>query len=98
MAGDNYPDYNPQVEMSPAQDVSCVEHLDSPGDIQQTETAHANSLVEAAIACGMSSPTEPQSTAMPKPPRGLFVFHVLPPCKPQPIVSQIYVTRNAMLS
>ena len=53
--------------MSPAQDVSCAEHLDSPGDVQQTGTAHADSPGEAVIASGISSPTEPQHTAMPKP-------------------------------
>ena len=66
MAGDNYPGSNTQVEMSPAQDVSCAEHLDSPGDVQQTETTYADSSGEAVIASGMSSPTEPQSTTMPK--------------------------------
>ena len=67
IAGDNYPASNTQVEMSPDQDVSCAEHLDSPGDVQQTRTAYADSPGEAVIASGMSSPTEPQSTALPKP-------------------------------
>ena len=65
MAGDNYPGSNFQIEMSPAQDVSCAERLDSPGDVQHT--AHADSPAEAVIASDMSSPTEPQSAAMPKP-------------------------------
>ena len=65
VAGDNYPGSNTQVEMSPAQNVSCAEHLDSLGDVQQTGTAHADSPSEAVLASGMSSPTEPQFTAMP---------------------------------
>ena len=43
MAEEDYPGSNTQVKMSPAQDVSCAEHLDSPGDVQQTWTAHAQS-------------------------------------------------------
>ena len=66
MAGDNYPGSNTQLEMSPAQDVSCAEHLDSPGDVQQTGTAYAESPGEAVIASSMSSPTEPHSTAITK--------------------------------
>ena len=67
MAGDNYPGSNTQVEMSPAQDVSCTKHLHSPDDVQQTGTTHADSPSEAVIATGMSSPAEPQSTAITKP-------------------------------
>ena len=67
MAGEDYPGSNTQVEESPAKDVSHAEHLDSPGNVQQTGTAHADSPGEAVIASGMSSPTEHQSTAMPKP-------------------------------
>ena len=66
MAGDNYPGSNTQVEMSPAQDMSCAEHLDSPGDVQQTGTAYADSPSEAVIASGMSLPTVPHSTAITK--------------------------------
>ena len=47
--------------------MSCTEHLDSPGNVQQIRTAYADSPSEAVIASGMSSPAEPQSTAMPKP-------------------------------
>ena len=65
MAVDNYPGSKTQDEMPPAQDVSCAEH--SPGDVQQTGTAHADSPGEVVIASGMSSPTEPQSTAITKP-------------------------------
>ena len=52
---------NTQVKMSSGQDVSCVEHLDSPGDVQQTGTAHADSPSEAVIVAGLSSPAKPQS-------------------------------------
>ena len=44
--------------MSPAQDVSCAEHLDSSGDMQQTKNAHADRHNEAVNASGMSSPTK----------------------------------------
>ena len=67
MAGDNYPAYNTQLKMSPAKEVSHAEHLDSPGDVQQIGTANADSPSEAVITSGMSSPTEPQFTTMPKP-------------------------------
>ena len=46
----------------------CVaEHLDSPGDVQQTGTTHADYPSEAVIVTGMLSPAEPQSTAITKP-------------------------------
>ena len=67
MAGEDYTVSDTQVEMSPAQDVSCTEHFDSPSNVQQTGTAHEDSPIEAVIPPGMSLPTEPQSTAMPKP-------------------------------
>ena len=50
MVGEGYPGSNTQVKMSPAQDVSCAEHLDSPGDIQQTANAHADSPSEAVTS------------------------------------------------
>ena len=71
--------------MSPAQDVSCAEHLDSPGDVQQTGTAYVDSPGEAVIASGMSLPAEPQSIAMRKP---SSIYNVLTkgsvcvPCSP----------------
>ena len=66
MAGEDYPGSNTQVKMSPAQDVSCDEHMDSPGDVHQTGTAHADGPGEAVIVTGMSSPAKPQSTAITK--------------------------------
>ena len=60
MAGENYPRFN-------TQDVSCAEHLDSPGDVQQTGTAHADSPSEAVIVVWPSSPARPQSTGITKP-------------------------------
>ena len=66
MAGEDYPGFNTQVEMSPAQDVFCAKSLDSPGDVQQTGTAHADCAGEAVIVSGMSLPTKPQLTAITK--------------------------------
>ena len=85
MAGKDYPGSNTQVKMSPAQDVSCDEHLDSPGDIQQTANAHADSLSEAVIVTGMSSPAKLQSTAITKPTSAGIVLtkgSVCVPCSP----------------
>ena len=66
MGGEDYPGPNTQVKMSPAQDVSCDEHIDSPGDVHQTGTAHTDGPGEAVIVTGMSSPAKPQSTAITK--------------------------------
>ena len=85
MAVKDYPGSNTQVEMSPAQDVSCIKHLDSPSDVQQTGTAHADSSGEAVIVAGMSSPAEPQSTAITKPNSTGIVLtkgSVCVPCSP----------------
>ena len=65
MAEENYSRSNTQVKMSLAQDASCTEHLDSPDEVQQTGTAYSPN--EAVIVAGMSSPAEPQSTAITKP-------------------------------
>ena len=68
-----------------AQTSISAEHLDSPGDVQQTGTAHADSPGEAVIASGMSSPTEPQSTAITKPDSTGLVLakgSVCVPCSP----------------
>ena len=85
MAQEDYPGSNTQVRMPPAQDVSCAEHLDSPGDVQQTGTAHAYSPSEAVIVAGMLSPTDPQSTAITKPNSPGIVItkgSVCVPCSP----------------
>ena len=71
--------------MSPAQDVSCAEHLDSTGDIQQTANARADSPSEAVIVTGMSSPAKPQSTAITKPISAGIVLtkgSICVPCSP----------------
>ena len=84
MAGEDYPGSNTQVKMSPAQDVSCAEHLDSPSDIQQSN-AHADSPSEAVIVTGMSSAAKPQSTAITKPTSAGIVLtkgSLCVPCSP----------------
>ena len=76
--------------MSPAQDVSCTEHIDSPGDVHQTGTAHADSPSEAVIVAGMLSRVEPQSTAITKPNSTGIVLtkeFVCVPCSPIPLAS-----------
>ena len=85
MAWEDYLGFNTQVEMSPAQDVSCAEHLDSLDDAQQTGTVQADSPGEAVIVAGMSSPAEPQSTAITKPNSTGIVLtkgSVCVPCSP----------------
>ena len=83
MVGNIYPGSNTKVEMSPAKDVSHAEHLDSPGEVQQTGTAYSPS--EAVIVAGMSSPAEHQSTAITKPNSTGIVLtkgSVCVPCSP----------------
>ena len=83
MAGGNYPGSNTRLEMSPAQDVSCAEDLDSPGEVQQTGTSYSPG--EAVMVTGMSSPAEPQSTVITKPKSTGIVItkgSVCVPCSP----------------
>ena len=85
MAGEDYPGSNIQVKMSPSQDMSCAEHLDSPGDIQQTVNAFADSSNEAVTSTGMLSPAKPESTAITKPTSAGIVLtkgSVCVPCSP----------------